>query len=886
MLLCRFAVCLLVAVVSLAPRSLSAIELSELLPGDVEYDAKIPTPSAVLGFELGTRHITHAELVSYLQKLDAASPRIEMTEYGRSHGGRPLLLLTISAPANLVPKRLAEIRAARSLVRAPSAEERAKSGEHVVINMGYGVHGNEPSALNASVVVAYQLAAAKGKAIEKLLGQTIILLDPCLNPDGNDRFAAWSNNAKGRVPNPDPNHREHREAWPAGRTNYYWFDLNRDWFALAQPESQGRQTWYQDWLPQVVLDYHEMGTDSTYFFQPGVPSRMHPLAPPKNLALTRAIAQYHAAALDARGVTYFTEERFDDFFLGKGSTYPDFHGGIGILFEQASARGIVQDSVNGKVHFGAAIQNQVTTSLSSLAAVGDLHDALIQQQREFYADNYALARQEALAAYAFIVPGDPVRRQRLAALLAAHRVAGYLLSEDLGAGENRLPAGETIIVPVEQADYRFVKALVEERTKFADDTFYDTSSWTLPAAYGAETRLLLEMPPESHRGTPLAEVEFPAAEWHDDEGAVGYLIDGRDYFACRAAYAVLAAEGQVKVALEPFTLQVGDTERSFVAGSFFVPILPVRDKLDAIRQRLMTAAQDYGVRITPAWTSLSKRGIDLGSGLCAPLKLPKILLVGGEGVDAYEAGEVWHLLDERFEIPVTIVEPARVGDFDLTEYTAIVLVSGRYDAINPNGIEMLSAYLKHGGTLVAQGTALKFVREAKLATVEFVPELDAAGQTKSADRKVTAAGEAAAAAAQPVDVSERRPYAAADADAAHRAVPGTILRAEVDRTHPLGFGLTRSEIEVFRGETLFLAPSSNPYSTPLLLTAQPLASGFLSPENTARLARSASAVVYATGRGRVIGLADDLNFRGYWYGTNRIFLNAVLLGPIIRVPAP
>ena len=352
-------------------------------PEQIEFSTEITTPLEYLNFRIGQRHLDHAQLVGYLKQIASQSDRMQLQQYGETHGGRPLLLLTISSPENL--KNVNKIRRQHRMLADPEKSADVLMDDlPAVINMGYGVHGDEASATNCAALVAHYLAAAQGEEIENWLDQCVILFDPSLNPDGFNRFANWVNDHRGRVPNADKNHREHNQPWPAGRVNYYWFDLNRDWLPLEQPESQARMRWYHAWKPNVVLDFHEMGTDSTYFFQPGVPKRTNPLTPIKNLELTARFGQYHADALDARGSLFFTKELFDDFYMGKGSTYPDLHGAVGILFEQASARGHVQENQDGQLRFHDAIANHFSTSLSSLRATSDMRTDLLEHKKTFY----------------------------------------------------------------------------------------------------------------------------------------------------------------------------------------------------------------------------------------------------------------------------------------------------------------------------------------------------------------------------------------------------------------------------------------------------------------------------------------------------------------------
>lgn len=338
-------------------------DLNYYLPA-IKYDAAIPTPEEFLGYQIGEWHISHDQQYSYLKKLAGLSPRIILKEHARSYEHRPLVHLIITSPAN--HSRLEEIKTRHLAISDPE-----RSGEvdiadaPVVIYQGFSIHGNEPSGANAAPLVAYYLAAAQGPEIDRMLDEMIILLDPSFNPDGLNRFASWVNTHKNVNLATDPDDREYNEAWPRGRTNHYWFDLNRDWLPVQHPESKGRIEVFHDWKPNVLTDHHEMGSNSTFFFMPGEPTRVHPLTPKKNQELTSKIGSFHAAALDEIGSLYYSGEGYDDFYYGKGSTYPDINACIGILFEQGSARGHLQATDNGLLSFPFAIRNQVTAALST-----------------------------------------------------------------------------------------------------------------------------------------------------------------------------------------------------------------------------------------------------------------------------------------------------------------------------------------------------------------------------------------------------------------------------------------------------------------------------------------------------------------------------------------
>ena len=352
------------------------------LPQDVTYNSKIPTPASVIGHEVGEWHVTHDKLVQYMYAVAAASDRISIVSRGTTFEGRPLLLLTITSTqnhANLESINKNHLKRTNEDV-SPSEIEKSP----IVVYQGFSIHGNEPSGSNAALMVAYYLAAAQGPQIDALLNNTVILFDPSFNPDGLQRFAYWANTNRNKNLTTDGNDREYHEVWPGGRSNHYWFDMNRDWLPVQLPESRARLVTFHDWLPNILTDHHEMGTNSSFFFQPGIPERTHPLTPSMNQELTRKIGTYHAAALDQIGSLYYSEEDYDDFYYGKGSTFPDINGSVGILFEQASSRGHVQESDNGILTFAFTIRNQFTAALSTLKAAVEMRKEMLNYQYDFF----------------------------------------------------------------------------------------------------------------------------------------------------------------------------------------------------------------------------------------------------------------------------------------------------------------------------------------------------------------------------------------------------------------------------------------------------------------------------------------------------------------------
>ena len=413
-----------------------ALKSSEYLPQDANLDPAVPTPESVLGWEVGDWRVSHDLLVKYMEAVAAATDRVSINVIGRTHEQRPLLQLIFTSPDNhdqLEPLRQQHLS---------SAYETLDDNAPLVIWLGHSIHGNEASGSNAALLAAYYLAASRSEFVTDLLSSSIILFDPSFNPDGLNRFASWSNTNRSMHPVADRNHRIHRESWPSGRTNHYLFDLNRDWMPLVHPESRARIAQFHRWLPHVLTDQHERGGDG-YFFQPGVPTRQNPLTPDANLQVTRALAQYHARAMDEAGENYFTEDAFDDFYIGKGSTYPDINGGIGILYEQPNIKGPVMNRDTGLLTFVNAIQNHLRTTLSTLHGSHEIRNRLFAYQNGLFNTMEERARNAGFAAWIVADDGDPARASALLSRFEQHQIEFSPLAETVEANGVSYRPGHT-----------------------------------------------------------------------------------------------------------------------------------------------------------------------------------------------------------------------------------------------------------------------------------------------------------------------------------------------------------------------------------------------------------------------------------------------------------
>jgi hypothetical protein len=831
----------------------SAVESDlDYLPANQNYDPAIPKPEAILGYPVGTWHVRHDQVVMYMQALAQASDRISLEVTGYTHEQRPLLLLTFTAAENQA--NVEQMRQAH-LARLAKGEA-AKAGDPLVLYMGYSVHGNEPSGTNAALLVAYHLAASQSDEVKALLAENVVLLDPSLNPDGLSRFAQWANMHKGYNMVADPNHREHKEHWPSGRTNHYWFDLNRDWLLLTHPESKARITQFHNWRPHILTDFHEMGTNSTFFFQPGIPSRKNPWTPDTNVTLTAALGDFHAQALDQAKELYFTEESFDDFYYGKGSTYPDAHGSIGILFEQASSRGHAQESINGLVEFPRTIQNQFTTSLSTFAGAMANKSAIAAYQRQFYRDTQALIKDDDLHGFIVKASKDATRFERMLSILKAHKVNYEVVTDSVSFDDVDFEENASIYVPLDQAQYRLIRSLFSERKRFVDNTFYDVSNWNIALAFNLDYHDVTQ--------SERRKVKTIASEWDSqktaqdiDSQAYAYVFEWHSANAPALLQSLLEKEVQVRVAGDGFTAKLNGATQAFAAGSIMIPTaLSQPDDLTA----LLTQAQaEFGVAIHNVRSGLTPTGIDLGSRQFTPVKEPKLLLVGGVGTSSLEVGEIRHYLDTRIGLPATLVDLQNLGGLSLTGYTHIVFASGSYNSVDTKVTEGIETWVKQGGVLIGQKSALTWFAKNGWIDNEVL-------SSEAIDESFPT---------EDLQFKDRQDLAA------KKRVAGAVFMTEIDRSHPMFFGFERDILPLFKTSNMVLESADNPFIEIANYTNKPLAAGYASDEIEELVSESAALVAKSTGRGVVIGFVDNVHFRGYWDGTNKLMANAIYMSPLL-----
>ncbi|WP_459212365.1 M14 metallopeptidase family protein [Aquimarina rhabdastrellae] len=813
------------------------ISIEYYLPKDVTYNQDIPTPQDVLGYVPGKWHVSHDQLVTYMKALAKASPRITLEDRGKTFEDRPLLLLTITSEANHA--NLETIRK-QHISNVESDQSSNHASMPIVVYQGFSIHGNEPSGSNSSLVSAYYLAAAQGQKIDDLLNHTVILFDPSLNPDGLQRFSYWANTNKSKNISTDPQDREYSEVWPGGRTNHYWFDMNRDWLPVQLPESRARITTFHKWYPNILTDHHEMGSHSTFFFQPGVQSRTHPLTPKLNQELTKAIGNFHVKALDKIGSLYYTEENFDDFYYGKGSTFPDINGGIGILFEQGSSRGHAQETDNGILRFPFTIRNQFTATLSTLEAAKNMRSEILKYQNDFY-KNAKKEVEKTKDAYIFGNHKDAASTYHLAEILKRHQIRFHELKNDMTIDGKKYTKSHSYIVPKNQRQSRLIKAIFERRTSFQDSLFYDVSAWTFPLAFNMDHATNVAM---SNAGNEVNNLSFftPKIVSKSD---YAYLMEWHEYYSPKALYQILDKGLRAKVGMRPFTLE----GKSYDYGTIMIPVQNQALDTPQLAAFLQKVAQENHITITPVNTGLTQ-GIDLGSNQFRALTKPHIGLIVGNGITSYDAGEVWHLMDQRYNIPITKLDTDRFTQKDLSRYTHIILVNN-YSPFQKNEVEHLNQWVLNGGTLIGYRNSARFFNEHKFMNLDF----------STAKRT-----------AKNISFEQKRDYFGA------QVIGGAIFNARIDRSHPINFGYKNEHIALFRNTSLFIKASDQSYNNPIQYTDAPLLSGYISSSNLDLLKNTVPFKVKRHGRGHAILFTDNTNFRAFWYGTNKLLMNAIYFG--------
>lgn len=800
---------------------------------------EIQSPEEFLGYEIGYQHTRHDQIVSYLEYLASASDCAIISYYGKTHEGRTLNIIGISSKKNLADAEKIQKAhvdfALGTLLKEPDIP--------IVINLGYNVHGNEPSSSEAALLIAYTLVASKHSQIKSFREKALVFVDPTINPDGRDRHTQWANTYKGTPLVSDPMDAEHNEAWPRGRTNHYWFDLNRDWLLAINPESQGKLAWYHKWYPNVVTDFHEMGSQSTYFFEPmKANGSLNPIMPKENYTkLNRIFATYFSKQLDSIGSLYFTKEVFDGTYPGYGSSYPDLQGGLGILFEQASSRGLKQKTAFGNITFPFTIRNQYVSSLATIQAAVENKSVLRQYQNEFFKSALEGSAKSKIKAYVFS-DRDRNKTKAFVDKLLRHKIDVYKTAKN------------SFAIPTYQKQHRMVQSFFETYETYRDSVYYDASAWSVAHFYNIKYKGFSKTP----QGNLIENVSELFSLTPLKKSGYAYAVNAQDYNVPALIQDVQDNKLVASVAFKPFKTE---GNLSFPYGSLVIPVTLQTYSADEVYTILEKLQEKHQVQIHGLNTGFSTSGVDLGSGNVRPIKKPKTVMIIGDGTRSYEAGEVWHLLDSRVGMPITKVHQHRFKNLDLEKYNTLILISGRYDW-DDKMVEKLKSWTEKGNTIVAIGTANNALIKHKIVNEKLIVK----------EKDSTA-------------IVKPKPYVDALENIGREELGGVFLNGNLDLSHPLNFGYTNKSISLYKNNLVWLAPSKNPYGTPVTYNKDPHIDGYISKYISKNfLPKAAPVIVSSVGNGRVIMFAENPNFRGTAYGTNRMFLNALFLSNHIALP--
>ena len=883
----------------------------EMWPG-ANYDPAVPSIQKVLGYGPGERIAPHASLMKYFEALAAAQPnRIKLFEYAKSWEGRKLILAAVGSEANI--KRLSEIQAGIKKLGDPRKTNDAEAQRLIgslpsTVLLAYNVHGNEISGADAAMMTAYHLLASKGdKTVDNILANTLVLIDPTQNPDGRDRFIHNFEIAEGLEPLANPVAAEHVEPWPGGRTNHYMFDMNRDWFALTQPETKGRIKLLLDWLPLVFVDLHEMGGDSTYYFAPeAIPYNPHITKNQRESLYW--FGKNNAKHFDQFGFRYFTREVFDAFYPGYGASWPIYYGGIAMTYENASARGLKWEKSDGTVFtYEQSVQKHFVASVSTCETTAANRKALLENFYEYRKTAVEEGKSEASKEYVLLRSGDPTAADKLAHLLAYQGIEVRQSKDAFNVEGTQAPAG-SYIVSAAQPMKRMIRTLLDPDTKMEDDflkeqerrrkkkqrdEIYDVTGWSLPIQYNVKqviSKTAVTVPAEA-----VTPGKMPAGKVEGGKATVAYLVPWGTMASARFLTEAFRNDLKIYSAGKAFT----QNGRKYPNGTL---ILQVKENPDTLAETVNRLATNSGATVVAVNSSWVDEGPNFGSNNTVALRKPNVAVLWDTPVNGASAGAAAYVLERQYGYPVTRLRIRSLGQADLSKFHVILVpeaFGGSLASEAGAGARRLRDWVAAGGVIVGLGSGTGFLANAQVGLLPIQQETlakegaTASGPVSEAGGRRAATGAAAAPAAAGPTAAEGpaagKIFSKEDdylkAIQADREMPddvaGVLCKAKVDTESWIGAGVQETVNALVNGRAIY-TPIKIDRGINAAVFAGPgelLQSGYMWEENKKQLAYKPLVVVSREGRGLVVGFTVDPNYRGYIDGMNMLFLNAVLRGP-------
>lgn len=831
-------------------RLLAAVGMLLIAGAALAQQQSIPTPQEYLGYELGTNFTTGDRISSYFEELAKRSDLVTVQRYGQTYERRPLLLATIASPKN----RAALDTIHRNIAAIANGETVDTTNMPAIVLLQFGVHGNEASSAEAAMLIANTLLSAPSS--ERLLDNLVVLIDPLQNPDGRERYVRWYEQARGIQTNADPDAYEHREPWPRGRYNHYMVDMNRDWTWLSQRETQARVAAYQQWYPQVVVDFHEMGYESSYFFPP-VASPVNVNFPGDLQKWFEVFGRANADAFSRQSWPFFVAERYDFFYPGYGDAWPSLHGAVGMTYEVAGQVGVAIDREDGTtLTLRDRVRKHYTTGMATLQTAAAHRAELLK-----YTSDFLRSRREAAGSTYLIPPDSPnaaylvdlLRRQGIRVSMLAANTTVRASSIDRDATDNRtLPPG-TAVVTTKQPLGSLVQTLLEKNAAMAKefldeqrvksesdepDDFYDLTTWSMPLAMNVDAFVTNSaVSGQMTEYIPPVPPAFRSASY-------GYLVDALDPRYYNAVGQIL--QGDIRFSVSDADLNLGD--KTYRHGSIIILRGNNGPALDAM---LSAIAKSTGVSVVPLQTGWMG-GTAFGSEKLHFVKRPKIALIGGSATVASSFGMLWHTLDVQTSIPHTVISSDALRRVDLSHYNVLVMPDGDY-RLAKREVEKLQNWLRNGGTVIAVKGASAALRDKDAEISKLKPwELP---KKKDDDKTVT-------------NELYNEPR-----------VPGSAFRTKMNERSYLTFGVPRSPVVLIEGSSSYLPASHLVDNIVTIEEKDPLVSGVAWKESIERIKGSAYLVNEPYGKGNVITFADEPHFRLFWRGTLPLFLNAVIYSP-------
>ena len=843
-----------------------------------------PTQDAILGHAPGTRITRPADVRRYFEALRAAAPdRMVMGEYGTTWEGRPLFWAAVGSPRNIA--RLEEIKAASRALGDPrrTSPDQASAliaDMPVIVWMAYSVHGNEISPADASMAAASRLMDSADAEAQGWMQNAIVVFVPTQNPDGRDRFINSFEAGLGAEPNPDPLSAERAEPWPSGRFNHNLFDLNRDWFIQSQPETQGHAALIREWRPQVLVDSHEMGSDSSFFFPPEA-DPLNPWIFPQILDARERFGRNNGARFDQAGLAYFTRETYDAFYPGYGDGWPAYFGAVSMTYEQGSARGLMARRRTGEVMtYADTVKGHLTASLSTIETAARDRERLLNDFYAFHRDGIAGGR----GAYVLSRSGaaDPAAADKLAGLLVRSGLEVGRATASFSACGQTYHAGDYVVnlsqpqrrmaevllakdVPL---DPRFLAAQEARRARGLNDEIYDLTGWSMPLLFNVPSQKCAAAP--SVRTTAVGPELVRPAAIAGSNATYGYAINPGTA-GMRFLTAALKENLPVRSIEEAFTLD----GKAYAGGAFIVPRAGAPADLDERVRRIAAAS---GAEVSALATSWVSSGPNVGSDEAVTIKAPRVAMAWDDPTDQESAGSIRHVLEREYGWPVTPVRTRRLSGADLSRYQVLILPSGGdYERIlGESGVANLRAWVQSGGVLIGVGSASRLLTDPDAKLLDSRREN---AVLPDSDKPETSPGATVAGSeiTSDIDYLERTAHRGGSPD----SVAGVLAHAVVDQEHWLGAGVGRELSVMVRGSDIY-TPLTRGQGTNVVRLAGPdqvLASGQLWAENRRQLAYKPVAMASEVGRGQVVAFTQDVTMRAFLEGLKPLFLNAVFRGP-------